>query len=464
MTPQPSSASVSSPKQRTKGGVHAPVAFDADLYKARRAQVLERLGRNTLVLFSPPEAHRTHDLNYRYRPDSDVYYLTGFDEPETVVVLTNDHPEHKFVMFVRPRDAERETWDGFRAGLEGAVSRFGADVAFPISEFSSKIADYLNNGQTLYYRFSRDEVFNQHIFNAMKAARWRSHRSGHAPDTIRDTGCLLGEMRLRKDPSELNRMRIAGEIAAEAHCEAMLAAAPGKYEFEIEAVIEYVFRRRGALGPAYTSIIGSGANATILHYNTNDRLMEDGDLLLIDAGCEYGYYASDITRTFPINGKFTDPQRKIYEAVLKSQLASIDMVKPGNRFIDYHNKATEVLVEELLKLGLLEGTVEKNLEDKSYMKFYMHRAGHWLGSDVHDASSYVVEQEDDFVSRIFEPGMVVTVEPGLYFQTSLEGVPAEYLGIGIRIEDDVVVTETGNEILTAGVPKFIDEIEALMAR
>ncbi|MBX7219887.1 MAG: aminopeptidase P N-terminal domain-containing protein [Blastocatellia bacterium] len=462
---QPTASQAAPASKRFEGGVYAPPAFNPEVYRARRQRVLDTIGCNTLVVYSPSEAHRTHDLNYRYRPDSDVYYLTGFDEPDSVVVLTNDHPDHKFVMFVRPRDPERETWDGIRAGVEGAATKFGADAAYTIGEFPAKIGDYLNKSKTLYYRFSRDEHFNQQILGALKNAKWSRHRNGYWPDTLRDTNWLLGEMRLRKDEDEVERMRRAADIAVEAHCEAMRAAAPGKYEFEIEAVIEYTFRRRGAFGSSYTSIVGSGANATILHYNTNDRLMQDGDLLLVDAGSEYGYYASDITRTYPVNGKFTEPQKHIYEVVLRSQLAAIEKVKPGNRFLDYHVTARDVLIEGLIDLGLLEGSVEKNVEERTFEKFYMHRAGHWLGSDVHDASPYMVEEsEGNYASRIFEPGMVVTVEPGLYFQPTLENVPAQYLGIGIRIEDDILVTADGNHNLTAGTPKTVEEIEAWMGK
>jgi Xaa-Pro aminopeptidase len=448
------------------GPVCPPPPFAAEVHRTRRQRALDAIGKNTLVLYSPPEAHRTHDLNYRYRPDSDVHYLTGFAEPETVVVLTNDHKDHKFVMFVRPRDPERETWDGYRAGVEGAKEKYGADEAFPIAEFERRIGDYLNVGTTLYFRFSRDEAFNTRLLNRFREVRRQRARQGPAPEILRDTGSVLGELRLRKDAHEIERMRAAADIAAEAHRQAMRVAAPGRYEFEVEAELEYVFRRRGAMGAAYTSIVGSGPNATILHYNANDRLMKDGDLLLVDAGAEYGYYASDITRTYPVNGKFTDPQRTVYELVLAAQKAALETVTPGRRFNEYHDAALRVLVAGLIDLKLLQESVDEAIEKKTYAKFYMHRTGHWLGGDVHDACGYFTGEEENgmFLYKSFEPGHVVTVEPGLYFAPTLEGVPAEFLGIGVRIEDDVLVTDDGNEILTTAAPKEIAEIEAWMGR
>ncbi len=463
----PSSAPSRAAATNRFGQVFAPPVHDPELYRRRRQRVLDAIGNNTLVIYSPPEPHRTHDLSYRYRTDSDVYYLTGFDEPETVVVLTNDHPEHKFVMFVRPRDPERETWDGLRAGVEGAKAKYGADEAFPVTDFNAKISDYINRGTTLYFKFGRDEHFNQQFLSTFRTTRMKKMRGGTAPDTIRDTLAILGEQRLFKDADEIERLRRAADIAAEAHVRAMQVAAPGKYEFEIEAELEYVFRRRGAYGSAYTSIVGSGANGTILHYNTNDRLMSDGDLLLIDAGAEYGYYASDITRTFPVNGVFTPAQKAVYDVVLAAQKASIDAVKPGRTFGDYHQVALDTLIDGLRDLKLLEGSVEEIKVNKTYEKFYMHRAGHWLGSDVHDNCGYFTGEYDELGKaryKTFEPGCVVTVEPGLYFAPHLEGVPAEFLGIGIRIEDDILVTADGNENLTAAVPKETADIEAVMKK
>ncbi|QUV85010.1 aminopeptidase P N-terminal domain-containing protein [Chloracidobacterium aggregatum] len=444
------------------GEVFPPVPFDAGRYAKRRRQVFRQLGEDVLLLYNPPEAHRTHDLFYRYRPDSDVYYLTGFEEPEAVVLLVGG-PCPRFIMFVRPRDPEREMWDGLRAGVEGAVTCYGADEAFPIESFDAEIGRYLEHARTLYFKFGRDEQFNQRVLTAFRAAARRRHRQGPAPGVIRDTLPLLGRMRLVKDADELLRMRRAADIAAEAHLRAMERARPGQYEFEVEAELEYVFRKRGALGSSYTSIVGSGPNATILHYNTNNSRLRDGDLLLIDAGAEYGYYASDITRTFPVGRQFTAAQRDIYDLVLQAQKAAIDAVQPGARFNAYHEVALDTLIDGLRHLRLLSGSHDEIRELRTYLKYYMHRAGHWLGSDVHDACTYFTDEtrNGQHLYEKLRPGCVVTVEPGLYFAPGVNDTPEHYIGIGVRIEDDVLVTRTGNEVLTAAVPKEVADIEAI---
>ncbi|MFQ3582381.1 MAG: aminopeptidase P N-terminal domain-containing protein [Chloracidobacterium sp.] len=444
------------------GEVFPPPAFNAERHAKRRQRVFKALGDDLMLLYNPPEAHRTHDLYYRYRPDSDVYYLTGFEEPDAIVLLVGGKTP-RFIMFVRPRDPERETWDGARAGVEGARTCYGADEAFPIERFDAQIGAYLEQTQTLHFKFGRDEQLNQRVIQAFRAAARRRHRQGPAPGIIRDTLPILGKMRLAKDADELLRMRRAADIAAEAHLWAMQSTRPGQYEFQVEAELEYIFRRRGALGSSYTSIVGGGANATVLHYSANNALLRDGDLLLIDAGAEYGYYASDITRTFPVGHRFTPAQREIYELVLAAQKAAIAAVQPGARFDDYHQVALETLIDGLRDLKLLTGSLDEIKEKKTYMKYYMHRAGHWLGSDVHDACTYFTQETENgtFLYEKLRPGCVVTVEPGLYFAPGGKGVPKRYAGIGVRIEDDVLVTRTGNEVLTAAVPKEVADIEAI---
>lgn len=429
----------------------------------QRPQLAEFMRRmepgSVAVIAGAPEAVRSNDTHYRYRQDSDFYYLTGFDEPEAIAVLLPAHEEHKYVLFVRPRDPERETWEGRRAGLEGARERYGADAAFPFAEFKEKLAELINGARNLYYRLGASAELDDVLVKELAAMRARA-RQFRAPDAITDPGALLGEMRLVKSPAEIELMERAADIAAEAHVEAMRAARPLAWEYEIEAVIEYVFRRRGATAPAYTSIVGGGANATVLHYVTNDAQLRDGDLLLIDAGAEFRSYASDITRTFPVNGRFTDAQREIYTVVLEAQEACIAMVRPGVSVEDLNTRAVELLTEGMVRLGLLAGEPAKLIEEKEYKRFFMHGVGHYLGMDVHDVGLYKVDGRP----RPLEPGVVITVEPGLYVAADAEGVPDKFRGVGVRIEDDVLVTPDGHRVLTGKVPKRIDEIEALMAR
>lgn len=427
------------------------------VYAQRRAEFMLRLGSGAAVFRSAPEAVRSNDSHHKYRQDSNLHYLTGFDEPDSVCLILPEHPEHKFVLFVRPRNPEREVWDGRRAGPEGALKDFHADAAFPMDKLDEELPKYLEKSDLIHYRFGLDPVFDQKIFNIVNNARYWRQRNGVGPYGIVDPGEILHEMRLIKSADEIALMRRAAQIAAGAHEAAMRAVRPGMYEFEIEALIENRFRSEGASGPSYNSIVGSGPNATILHYNDNNRRMEDGDLLLVDAGAEYQYYCSDITRTYPVNGRFTRPQREIYELVLEAQTAAIERAVPGAAFIDIHDRALEVLVEGFLRLGLLEGEKEKVIEEATYKKFYMHRTSHWLGGDVHDVGKYQWKGE----SRKLEPGMILTVEPGIYIG-DLQDVPAEYRNIGVRIEDDVLITENGNEVLTAGAPKRVEDLEAII--
>jgi len=428
-------------------------------FAARREQFLESIGDGVALFPSAPLAVRNHDVEHPYRQDSDFYYLTGFDEPESVLLLTNQHEEHRVVLFVRPRKREREIWDGPRAGVEGAVERFGADVAFPIEELGQRLPDYLGNVEHLHYRLAQNHEADAKLFDCLNLLRRGERRGITAPDTIVDPALDLHEMRLRKSESELGTMRQAGAITREAHLRAMELARPGLHEYEIDAELLHVFRKHGSPRPAYESIVGSGPNATILHYRAGNRVLGDGELVLIDAGCEYGYYASDVTRTFPVNGRFSREQRAIYEVVLRAQKASIEAVKPGVTLKDIHDRAVRSITEGLVDTGLLEGDVDSLVEEKKYEPFYMHRTSHWLGMDVHDVGRYYVSGEH----RPLEPGFVLTVEPGLYIAADAEEVAERWRGIGVRIEDDVAVTAAGYEVLTSGIPKEIDDVEAACA-
>ncbi len=443
------------------GSRGASATLDPRVYAERRRVALERMGGGVLVVPAAPVFVRNNDVEHAYRQDSDLYYLTGFDEPESVLVLRKGAEGPETILFVRPKNPEREIWDGYRAGVDGAKADFGADVAHPIDDFDRVLPDLLENVRRLHARIGRDDAFDRRVLRAIDVVRSRARRGVHAPTEIVDPGTVLHEMRLRKDVHEVALMRRAAEITGAAHLAAMEAALPGRFEYEVEAELERAFRAGGSRRAAYESIVGSGPNATVLHYRSNTRQMADGDLLLIDAGCEYGYYASDVTRTFPVGGRFTAPQRKLYDVVLRSQIAAIDAVKPGVTIDDVHEVALRVLVEGLVEVGLLEGPAEARIEDGAYRAYYMHRTSHWLGMDVHDVGSYFVAGE----KRRLEPGMVLTVEPGLYVgEGAADPAAAPYRGIGIRIEDDVLVTESGHENLTAHIPKDADAIERILAR
>jgi len=428
-------------------------------FAARRTQLLEAIGDGVAVFPSAPLAVRNHDVEHPYRQDSDLYYLTGLDEPESVLVLTNQHEEHRVVLFVRPKKREREIWDGPRAGVEGAVQEFGADVAFPIDELPKRLPDYLGNVERLHYRIAQNDEADAKLFDCLNLLRRGGRRGIAAPEEIIDSSAHLHEMRLRKSDAELATMRRAAEITKEAHLRAMHFTRPGMHEYEIDAELLHVFRRHGSERPAYESIVGSGPNATILHYRAGNRVLNEGELVLIDAGCELDYYSSDVTRTFPVNGKFSDEQREVYEVVLRTQKQCIEAVKPGVTLHDLHDGAVRSITEGLVRIGLLEGKVDALIEDKKYEPFYMHRTSHWLGMDVHDVGHYYTDGKP----RPLEPGFVLTVEPGIYIATDAEGVDERWRGIGVRIEDDVVVTEGGHDVLTAGIPKEIDDVEAACA-
>jgi Xaa-Pro aminopeptidase len=423
---------------------------------------MNRLGKDSVaIISSAPEATRSNDTNYRYRQNSDFYYLTGFDEPEAIAVIAPNQEEHKYTLFVRPRDPEREIWDGRRAGTEGALSEYGADASFPVTEFRDKIGDLINGARNLYYRIGAgNRELDDQIINQISRMRAMGRKGINAPEAIIDTGAIIHEMRLIKSADEIELMQRAADIAAEAHREAMKAARPGMKEYEIEALIEFTFRKNGAAAPAYTSIVGAGANATVLHYINNDATLNDGDLLLVDAGAEYKGYASDITRTFPVNGRFTTAQRDIYDLVLRTQEDCVQKARPGISLDELKSHSIEMLTEGMTRLGLLEGEPQKLIEEKKYEQFYMHGLGHFLGIDVHDVGRYY----QDGQSRRLEPGMVITVEPGVYVAATTENIPEKYRGIGVRIEDDVLITEDGPRVLSSKVPKQPEEIEQLMAR
>ena len=429
-------------------------------YASRRARLVESMGPASVAVFSAaPVAIRNHDVEHEYRQESDLYYLSGFDEPESVLVLAPHHPQHRVVLFVRPRDPAREIWDGPRAGVDGAVARFGADVAYPIAELAERLPEYLTNTRRLYYRIGRDRAFDDRVLAAIAVVRARQRLGVTAPHELVDPGVFVHEQRLRKDEHELSSMGAAVEATRVGHARAMGAARPGAFEYEVEAELLHAFRAHGAERPAYGSIVGSGPNATILHYRKNDRRLEAGDLLLIDAGAEHGYYAADVTRTFPVSGTFTAPQRAIYDLVLAAQDAAIAVVRPGATLDAVHDAAVRVLTTGLLDLGLVTGPLDEALEKGLYKPFYMHRTSHWLGMDVHDVGSYFVDGRP----RALEPGFVLTVEPGIYISATAEVAPA-WRGIGVRIEDDILVTADGSRNLTESIPKRADELERLLAQ
>jgi Xaa-Pro aminopeptidase len=426
-------------------------------YSRRRERVLEQIPGAGLVLFSNPERIRNNDVEHEYRQDSDFHYLCGYDEPESVLVLRHEAP--RFTLFVRPRDPEREVWDGPRAGVDGAVARFGADAAHPIAELAERLPTLLSGLDAVHYRLGRERAHDDVVLRTLDAVRRLARRGVKAPETIVNPGVVLHEMRLRKEPAELDLMRRAAAITREGHLAAMAFTRPDAFEYETEAVLGSAFRRNGSERHAYSPIVGSGPNATILHYRRNDRQMLAGELLLIDAGCEFGYYASDVTRTFPVSGKFSGPQRAVYEIVLRAELEAIAACRIGASVEAPHDVAIRVLTQGLIELGLIEGPLSTAVEQGLYKPWYMHRTSHWLGMDVHDVGSYHVSGKP----RVLEPGMTLTVEPGLYFSAGDTRVPEPFRGIGIRIEDDVLVTESDPEVLTASIPKHPDEVERACA-
>ncbi|MEQ1605915.1 MAG: aminopeptidase P N-terminal domain-containing protein [Pyrinomonadaceae bacterium] len=422
---------------------------------------IEQMDENSIAII--PAAHeqrRSYDTEFKFRQDSDFWYLTGFPEPDAIAVI-DPKAKKPFTLYVRPRDPMMETWFGRRQGVEGAVKNYGADKAVSIDKFAGDLAKLLDGHDKLYYRFALDKALDQQILGYLSGQRVRRLKTAYPPHTIVDPTIVLGEMRLHKSEKEVGFMQTAADIAVEAHILAMKKVKPGMNEAQVESFMEALMRDKGASGTAYNSIIGGGDNATILHYVENNMPLKDGDLILIDAGAEFNGYASDITRTFPVNGKYSPAQREVYDVVLDVQLQCVEYTKPGNTVKARQEFSIELLTEGMKKLGLLKGKTKDLIKKKAYMKYYMHGVGHYLGLDVHDAGRYFVDQQAKN-SKPFAPGMALTVEPGLYIPPDDKSAPAKYRGIGIRIEDDVVVTETGNINLTAGVPKDPDEIEALM--
>lgn len=431
----------------------------AAVYAARRARLARAMGGGTAVIPTAPERLRNRDAHYPYRYDSYFYYLTGFTEPDAVLVLTaGAQGPARSVLFCRPRDPEREIWDGRRYGPEAACAHFGFDACHAIAELDAMMPRLLTDQPALYCHLGEDPAWDRRVLAWVEAVRLQARSGVAAPAAIHDVHALLDDMRLVKDAGELDTMRRAAAISAHAHRRAMRAARPGAGEHEIEAELLHEFRRSGAQAPAYTPIVAGGANACVLHYVENNAPLADGDLLLIDAGCELDGYASDITRTFPVNGRFSAAQRDVYELVLAAQAAAIAAAVPGAPWPAPHDAAVRVLAQGFIDLGLCRGTAEAVIEGGAYKQFYMHRTGHWLGLDVHDAGEYKRDGE----WRALAPGMVLTVEPGCYIRPA-EGVPEALWNIGVRIEDDVAVTASGNEVLSADAPKTVADIEACMS-
>ena len=426
-------------------------------FRQRRLETLKRMGAGIAIVPTAPEQTRNRDAHFPYRADSYALYLSGFTEPEAVVVLIAGE-KNQSILFCREKNEEREIWDGYRYGPAAAADAFGFDAAYSIDELDEKLVELMANQPSLYYAIGHDAAWDVRITQALNGVRAQARSGKRAPENIRDIRAILDAQRLFKDASEIALMRRAGEISGEAHKRAMRATRPGKFEYEIEAELLHEFRRHGCQAPAYTSIVAGGRNACVLHYVENNQRLNDGDLLLIDAGGELDGYASDITRTFPVNGKFSGAQRDVYQLVLDAQSASIAAAKPGNTFHDPHEAAVKVLAQGMLDLKLLEGTLDDVLEQESYKRFYMHRTGHWLGLDVHDAGEY----KDGENWKQLQPGMMLTIEPGCYIRPA-DDVPEAFHNIGIRIEDDALVTESGCDIITQATPKTIADVEAVMA-
>jgi Xaa-Pro aminopeptidase len=434
------------------------VTMRKDEFARRRKQLMKMMGKGGIVILpAAPEKSRNSDVLYHYRPDSDFYYLTGFSEPEAVAVLIPGRPHGEYVLFVRDRDPTRETWDGRRAGPEGATREYGADDAFPIGDIDDILPGLMENCTRVYYTMGLHPEFDQRVIGWVNGLKAQARTGVQPPQEFVALDHLLHDMRLFKSRSELDVMRRSAQIAVAAHKRAMRFTRPGRTEFEVMAELVHEFRRNNA-DTSYHPIVGGGANACILHYHENSDTLADCDLLLIDAGCEFELYASDITRTFPVGGRFTHEQRAVYEVVLDAQHAAIEKTVPGNHWNEAHEAAVKAITQGLVKLGLLKGKVPSLIKEGAYRKFYMHRTGHWLGMDVHDVGDYKIGEQ----WRVLEPGMVMTVEPGIYIPSGTKGVPKKWWNIGIRIEDDVAVTRDGNEVLTDGLAKTPEQIEKLM--
>jgi len=428
-------------------------------FARRRKRLMDMMNTGSVaILPASPVRVRNRDVEYPYRPDSNFHYVTGFPEPQAVAVLVPDRPQGEFILFCRESDPEMETWHGRRAGLEGACDDYGADDAFPITDLDDILPGLLENQERIFYTMGNDHEFDQRLLNWVNQIRSMSRTGVTAPAEFVTLDHLIHEMRLYKSRAEIRAMRKAAAISARAHRRAMQECHAGQTEYQLEAELLHEFIRAGCRSPAYPSIVGGGENGCILHYTDNQDVLSDGDLVLIDAGAEYECYASDITRTFPVSGRFNKAQRQVYELVLAAQAAGIAKVRPGNQWNEPHEAAVRVITKGLVELGILKGQVSQLLKDEAYKAYYMHRTGHWLGMDVHDVGDYKVGGE----WRLLEPGMVLTVEPGLYLPAGIKGLARKWRNIGIRIEDDVLVTRDGYEVLSRDAPKSIDEIETLM--
>ncbi len=428
------------------------------LFEKRRREVMQHMEHGVAIIPTAPRRARNRDVDFPFRPDSDFYYLTHFPEPDAVAVLAPGRAGGEYLLFCRERDREKEIWEGRRAGVEGAREIYGAEDAFPIDHIDEILPGLLENCSRVYYSMGRYQGFDARLMDWVNEVRGKARAGVRAPGEFVDLNHILHEMRLYKRPEEVRLMKRACKVSGRAHQRAMQSCRPGMMEYEIEAELVYEFKRNGSRFPAYAPIVAGGANACVLHYCDNDAELRAGDLLLIDAGAEVDCYAADITRTFPVSGRYSAEQRAIYELVLTAQLAAIAQVKAGNQWNHPHEKAVHVLTQGLVDLGLLRGDVDELIAQEGYKRFYMHRTGHWLGMDVHDVGDYKVDE----LWRVLEPGMVMTVEPGLYISPDDGTVDARWRGIGIRIEDDVLVTRDGNEVLSREVPKSIADIEALM--
>jgi Xaa-Pro aminopeptidase len=437
-----------------------PMPISQKEFQQRRQELMNHMESNSIaIVHAAAPVLRNGDTEFRYRQDSDLHYLSGFDEAHSVLVLIPGREQGQCLLFCQERDPLKELWNGKLLGPEAAITQLGMDDAFPIGDIDDILPGLIEGRERVYYAMGKDEQFDHRVMEWVKVVRKKVRSGVHSPGEFLVLDHLLHEMRLFKSKAELDLMREAGQIAARAHRRAMQVARPGMYEYEVEAEFMHEFFRCGCRAPAYTSIVAGGANACILHYIDNDQELRDGDLLLIDAGCEFQHYASDITRTFPVNGKFNPEQKAIYELVLKAQLAAIEQVKPGNAWNLPHDTTVRVITAGLVELGLLQGDVDDLIQNGAYRDFYMHRAGHWLGMDVHDVGDYKIDGH----WRELEPGMVLTVEPGIYISANNTKVEARWRGIGVRIEDDVAVTRNGYEVLTAALPKTVSDIESLMA-
>ena len=430
-------------------------------FKQRRDHLAQKMGANSVAIIATrAEMYRNRDADYKYRADSSFYYLTGFAEPEAVAVLETfaEGETYRYSLFCRERNREMEIWNGYRAGVEGAVEIYGADEAFAIDLLDQEIIAKLLNKDRLYFRIGHQAEFDARVSQWIQKADAQQRRGSTSPAEVIQLDRLIDEMRLKKSAQEIELMQIASNISADAHTRAMQSVKPEMMEYALEAELNYIFGKNGCV-PAYNSIVGGGENACILHYVENNKPLKDGDLVLIDAACEYEFYASDITRTFPVNGKFSPEQKALYNIVLDAQLAAIDATRIGNHYKYPHEVAVKILTQGLVELGLLSGNVDELVESEAFRQFFMHGTGHWLGMDVHDVGAY--KHGEDW--RAYEAGMVVTVEPGLYIAPDDETVDMKWRGIGIRIEDDIVVTENGPLVLTKNVVKTVEEIEQLMA-